>query len=112
MAPLVSELVIIFRTHSDVEASIVRGLLEAHGVPVGRVVGRVPHSLFPLTVNELGEVRIAVHAEEADEARRIIDSHRTEAARPARWCGCATSSRRCSARSTTASAIAACSSTR
>ena len=36
------------------------------------------HALFPLTVNELGEVRIAVHPEEADEARRIIDSHRTE----------------------------------
>src|SRR6185295_15837960 len=35
-------------------------------------------SVFPLTVNELGEVRIAVHPEEADEARRIIDSHRTE----------------------------------
>src|SRR5580765_5195211 len=38
----------------------------------------VTHALFPLTVNELGEVRIAVHPEEADEARRIIDSHRTE----------------------------------
>jgi len=38
----------------------------------------VTHSVFPLTVNELGEVRIAVHPEEADEARRIIDSHRTE----------------------------------
>ena len=35
-------------------------------------------SLFPLTVNELGEVRIAVHPDDADEARRIIDSHRTE----------------------------------
>ncbi len=38
----------------------------------------VTHSVFPLTVNELGEVRIAVHPDEADEARRIIESHRTE----------------------------------
>ncbi len=38
----------------------------------------MPHSVFPLTVNELGEVRIAVRAEDADEARRIIESHRTE----------------------------------
>ncbi len=50
------------------------------------------HSVFPLTVNELGEVRISVRAEDADEARRIIESHRTELPRPARWCGCATSS--------------------
>src|SRR6476469_9041521 len=72
-----SELVTIFRTHSDVEASIVRGLLEANGV-FSIVSSPVTHSVFPLTVNELGEVRIAVHPEEAEEARRIIDSHRTE----------------------------------
>jgi ribonuclease III len=38
----------------------------------------VAQAVFPLNVNELGEVRIAVRPEEADEARRIIDSHRTE----------------------------------
>ena len=32
-ADVVTDLVVIFRTQSDVEASIVRGLLEAHGVP-------------------------------------------------------------------------------
>ena len=74
---LMSDLVTIFRTQSDVEASIVRGLLEANGV-FSIVSSPVTHSVFPLTVNELGEVRIAVHPEEAEEARRIIDSHRTE----------------------------------
>jgi hypothetical protein len=73
----VSELVTIFRTQSDVEASIVRGLLEANGV-MSVVSSRVTHAVFPLTVNELGEVRIAVHQAEAEEARKIIDSHRTE----------------------------------
>src|SRR5580765_6702555 len=72
-----SDLVTIFRTHSDVEASIVKGLLEANGV-FSIVSSSMTHSVFPLTVNELGEVRIAVHPEEAEEARRIIDSHRTE----------------------------------
>jgi ribonuclease III len=38
----------------------------------------VPHSIFPLSVDGLGEVRIAVHPDEADEAQRIIDAHRTE----------------------------------
>ena len=72
-----NDLVVIFRTHSDVEAAIVRGLLEAHGVPT-MVSSAVTHSVFPLTVNGLGEVRISVHHEDSDEARRIIDSHRTE----------------------------------
>ena len=72
-----SDLVVIFRTHSDVEASIVRGLLEAHGVLLV-VSSDVPHSIFPLTVNGLGEVRISVHRADADEARRIIEGHRTE----------------------------------
>ena len=70
-------LVVIFRTHSDVEASIVRGLLEANGV-MSIVSSTVSHSLFPLTVSELGEVRISVRADEADEAQRIIEDHRTE----------------------------------
>ena len=71
------ELVVIFRTHSDIEAQIVRGLLESHGV-MSVVSSDVPHSIFPLSVDGLGEVRIAVHAEEAEEAQRIIEAHRTE----------------------------------
>ena len=72
-----ADLIVIFRTRSDVEARIVRGLLEANGVQ-SLASTSMTHSVFPLTVNELGEVRVAVHAEEADEARRIIDSHRNE----------------------------------
>jgi ribonuclease III len=73
----VPDLTVIFRTQSDVEASIVRGLLEANGVP-SVITSDVPHNIFPLTVNGLGEVRISVREEDADEARRIIDGHRTE----------------------------------
>jgi ribonuclease-3 len=69
--------VVIFTTQSDVEASIVRGLLEAHGIE-SMVSSRVTHAVFPLSVNELGEVRLSVRRGDADEARRIIDSHRTE----------------------------------
>jgi len=74
----VSGLVVIFRAHSDVEASVVRGLLEAHGVP-SVMSSDVPHSVFPLTVTALGEVRISVTEDDAAEARQIIESHRTEA---------------------------------
>jgi len=73
----VADLVVIFRTQSEVEASVVRGLLEAHGVPTV-TASDVPQSIFPLAINALGEVRISVHPDDADEALRIIESHRTE----------------------------------
>ena len=68
---------VIFRTHSDSEASIVSGLLEANGVP-SVVSASITHALFPLTVSDLGEVRISVPEDAADEALRIIDDHRAE----------------------------------
>ena len=72
-----TDLVTVFRTRSDVEASVVRGLLEAHGVP-SVVTSHLPQSLFPMAVSPLGEIGIAVHEDDAGEAQRIIESHRTE----------------------------------
>jgi ribonuclease-3 len=67
-------LTVIFRTPLQIEADVVRGLLETHGIQtiVSSDMSRTP---FPLAVNEL---RIAVHEEEADRALRIIASHREE----------------------------------
>jgi ribonuclease-3 len=73
----VTDLVTVFRTRSDVEASVVRGLLEAHGVP-SVVTSHLPQALFPMVMSTLGEIGIAVHADDAGEAARIIESHRTE----------------------------------
>ena len=71
------ELEVVFRTHSEIEAQIVRGLLEAHGI-MSVLSSSVPHSIFPLSVDGLNDVRISVHSSEADEALRIIEGHRTE----------------------------------
>ena len=71
-----NEPVVVFRTWSDIEASIVRGLLEAHGIDVS-LASDVPHAVFPLTVNGLGEVRVAVPADAADAATRILRDYRT-----------------------------------
>lgn len=72
-----SDFVTIFSTRSPVEADVVKGLLEANGVmPI--VAAATSRSLFPFSVSELGEVRIAVHPDEVDEARRIIETHRIE----------------------------------
>ncbi|MDE3155253.1 MAG: ribonuclease III [Acidobacteriota bacterium] len=69
-------LAVIFRTHSDVEASVVRSLLESHGLQV-LTSSAIPHSILPLTVDGLGEVRLSVPEEDAEEAVRLIDSYRT-----------------------------------
>src|SRR3954464_1767484 len=67
-------LTVIFRTPLRFAADVVRGLLETHGIQtiVSSDMSRTP---FPLAVNEL---RIAVHDEAADRAKRIIASHREE----------------------------------
>jgi ribonuclease-3 len=67
----------IFHTHSDVEARVVRGLLEAHGL-MSVVSSAAPHTIWPVSIGGLAEIRLSVHESEADEARRIIESHRTE----------------------------------
>jgi len=38
----------------------------------------VPQSIFPLSVDGLGNIRLAVHPSESEDAERIIESHRTE----------------------------------
>ena len=68
---------IVFTTTSDIEARVVMALLDSHGIGSYRVSGN-PHDIWPMAVNPLGEIRIAVPAEEADAARRIIDSHRED----------------------------------
>ena len=68
----------IFHTPSDIEARIVRGLLEANGVMSVVASSGVSHSIWPVSVGGIAEIRLSVHESEAEEARRIIESHRTE----------------------------------
>jgi ribonuclease-3 len=72
-----SEPVVVFRTSSDIEASVVIALLESHGIHTLRVSGN-PQAILPMAVNALGEIRVAVHEESAEDAQRIIASHRDE----------------------------------
>jgi ribonuclease-3 len=71
------EPVVVFTTRSDIEASVVAALLDSHGIASFRASGN-PQAILPMTVNPLGEIRIAVPGHEADEARRVIDSHRED----------------------------------
>jgi ribonuclease-3 len=72
------ELVVIFRTPSEIEANVIRGLLETHDIP-SAMLSDNSRTAFPLALNEQAwERRVAVSPEHADAARRIIDSHRDE----------------------------------
>jgi hypothetical protein len=69
-----AELAVIFRTPSQIEADVVRGLLETHGI-TAMIASDLSRTPFPISVNEL---RVMVQEAEADRAVRIIESHREE----------------------------------
>jgi len=69
-----AEPVVIFRTPSQSEADVVCGLLETHGI-AAIITSDLSRTPFPMSVNEL---RVAVHPDDAERAKRVIDSHRQE----------------------------------
>ena len=71
------EPVVVFTTSSDIEARVVIALLDSHGIASFRVSGN-PQEIWPMAVDPLGGTRVAVAADLADEARRIIESHRED----------------------------------
>ena len=69
--------VVVFHTSSNIEASVVMSLLDSHGIDSFRISGN-PHALWPMSVNAMGDIQVAVASPAADDARRIIDSHRQD----------------------------------
>jgi len=65
-------MVVIFSTTSPIEAGVVRALLASRGI-LSLVSSDAP-SMFPLSVT-MGGVQLSVQDADADEARRLIDSH-------------------------------------
>jgi ribonuclease III len=73
---MAGDLVVIFHTPSEMEANIIRGLLETHGIQ-SAVLSDNSRTAFPLALNDQAwERRVAVNPEDASAALRIIDSHR------------------------------------
>ncbi len=67
------EWVRVKRVQGMVEANIIKGLLEANGVPV-RLKHETAAVLFGLTLNGLGEVEILVPENYKNYAKRIIET--------------------------------------
>ena len=73
-----NEPIVVFTTSSDIEASIVIALLDSHGIQGFRSSGNA-NAILPMAVNPLGgQIRVVVPESEAEEAQRIIASHRED----------------------------------
>jgi ribonuclease III len=68
----------IFSTHSSIEAEVVRGLLDAHGID-SAVSSALSPSVFPIAIGE-GKFRVSVPGGAAPRARELISGHLDEAA--------------------------------
>jgi putative signal transducing protein len=65
---------VIFQTWNDSEAELVRGILESYGIPC-RIRSSISHQVYPFTMDGLGEIRLEIPSEAAEEARRILQEH-------------------------------------
>jgi Putative prokaryotic signal transducing protein len=68
---------LLMRTWSDGEASVVQQILVEYGIPC-RVVSDITHTVWPLSVDGLGEVRVLVAADRLEEATEILAEHRRQ----------------------------------
>lgn len=65
---------VVFSTQSEIEASVVHGLLVSQGLQPVRLAGP-PANVFAFAVTTLGMIRVAVPREQVDEARRVLLTH-------------------------------------
>ena len=72
--------VVVYRTWSDLEAQLVKGILELYGIPVGLSTD-ISHLLYPFTLDGLGETRVLVPLEAEGEAQTILAGHRAKTGR-------------------------------
>ena len=66
-------LVEVWRTHGEVEAQVIRSLLESNGIKA-ILSGEALRFVYGFTLDGLAEVRILVKSEDAKNARDIITS--------------------------------------
>ncbi len=65
------KLVQVYKAKGEMEAHVIKGLLESSGIPCLLKSLAAP-SVHVFTVNGLGEVKILVKESMAEEARRLI----------------------------------------
>jgi hypothetical protein len=66
----------VYKAPNEMEAQVIRGLLESYGIPCFLKSNAAP-SVHMFTIDGMGEVKIMVLEKMADSARKLIksDSH-------------------------------------
>ena len=67
--------IIVARASTDSEATVIKSLLESYSIPC-HYASELPHRIYPVSVEGLGEIRIYVPAAFAREASQILEDHR------------------------------------
>ncbi len=65
------KLVEVAAVYNDIEANIIKSLLESAGIDCV-LVTQVPHSVYPITLDGLGEVKIKVLDIHEEAAKQVI----------------------------------------
>ncbi len=65
------QMVEVYRASGDMQAPVIKGLLESYGIPCLLRSGAA-HSVHVLTVDGMGEVKIMVWESMSEKAKRLI----------------------------------------
>ncbi len=68
------DLIRVYTAHGEMEAQVIRGLLESCGIR-SLMQGNAALSMQPFVLDGMGEIKIMVTEAQADEARKIIEAN-------------------------------------
>ena len=68
------DLIKVYTAHGEMEAQVIRGLLESCGIR-SLMHGNAALSMQPFVMDGMGEIKIMVTEAQADEARKIIEAN-------------------------------------
>lgn len=63
---------VVFEASTVMEAEVIRGLLESHGIHA-MLHGEAMGHIYGLTMGQLGGIQVLVLAENAEEARALLE---------------------------------------
>ncbi len=62
----------IANVQGRLDADLIESYLEAHGIDVELIQEALGRSIYPVTIDHLGQVQVFVPKEKADEARELL----------------------------------------
>jgi hypothetical protein len=68
-----NKLIQIYKARGEIQAEIIKGLLESYGIPA-LVKSDAAPSAFQFTVDKMGEYKVMVSEKDADDARELINN--------------------------------------